>query len=308
MNTNYSVCKIVLINLFFCQGCMAKSIFEPLWAYFSKPSYEQHAPIKELKIPANGTLRVLNTDGNISIKEWNQETVQLKVTKLAFKEELLAKTSVDAHSAENMLTLATHHKTADHTTVVHYELIVPHNTNVQVETGNGSCSIEKLNGQIKVLAHHGNITIYDVAGPIDATSTTGTINIRNVQGNIRAETTTGNITIQGTHHTVVAKTKCGKITTECSTVASLDTILLNAQTGDINLALPYKTNADLQARTNKGSLTCDHFVTIKPYTTQLNKKTWSRLKKEVAGTLGTGEATIKLSAGTGNINITQIQA
>ncbi len=307
MKTCWLVCKIVLINLFFCHSCMAKSIFEPIWSYFSKPSYE-HISLKELKLPKGATIILKNGSGNITIKEWNQDTVQLKATKQAFKEELLAQTTVDTQLHENTLAITTQHKTTDNTTLVQYELIVPQNTKVNITTDQGSITIDKLNAPIKAVTQDGTITINDTKAAVDALTENGAIIIKNVLGNVRAETNNGNITIYGAQHTVVAKTKTGTITTECSTVPSLDTILLNAQSGDIHLALPHKTNADLQARTAHGTLTCEHYVTIKPQTVQLNKKTWSRLKKEVAGTLGTGEATIKLHADAGNIKITQVTA
>lgn len=307
MNMSRSVCRIVLINLLFCQACLGKSVFEPIWAYFSKPSYER-ASLQEIKIPHNGTLTIKNTAGSISIKEWNQDTVQLKVTKQAFKEELLSKTTVEALHQDNTLLLTTQHKTADHSTLVHYELIIPHNTKLNVATGEGNIVIDKLNAPVKAVARTGTIAINGTKAAVDASTETGNITINNVSGAVRAEAVSGDIFIYGAQHTIVAKTKSGKIVTECTTVPSLDTIILNTQSGDINLALPHKTNADLQAHTGKGTLTCDHFVTIKPHTTQLNKKTWSRLKREVAGTLGTGEATIKISAGTGNIKITELTA
>lgn len=307
MKTYWFVCKIVLINLFFCQICMAKSIFEPIWSYFSKPTYE-HVSLKELTIPKNGTILLKNTAGDISIKEWNQPTVQLKATKQAFKEEFLSQTSINSQLQEKTLTITTNHTSPDSTTLVQYELIVPQNTKVNVTTGQGSIKIDKLNAPIKAITQEGSITITNTKAAVDALAENGAITIKNVLGNVRAETTTGNIIIQGSQHTVVAKTKSGTITTECATVPSLDTVLLNAQSGNINLALPHQTNADLQARTAKGTLTCEHYVTIKPQTVQLNQKTWSRLKKEVAGTLGTGEATIKLHADAGNIKIMQATA
>jgi DUF4097 and DUF4098 domain-containing protein YvlB len=293
--------RIVLINLFFCQVCTAKSIFEPLWAYW-RPSYEQ-ASIKELKIPAQGTVCVKNTEGDIAIKEWNQNTIQLKTTKRAFKNELLAQTQVITTLNETTLTLATQRDTADQTTSVNYELIIPQHTKVKVSTETGSINIEKINGTVHAITGNGTITLYDIVGSIDATTQTGNIIIKNSQGSIRAETNTGDISIQGARHTIVAKTQNGKITTECTNVPSLDTILLTTQTGDINLTVPQTTNADLQAHTHKGVLTCEQFVTTKPQTMQLNKKTWARVKKEVTGTLGTGEATIKLSANSGDIRI-----
>ncbi|MDZ4153189.1 hypothetical protein, partial [Methylicorpusculum sp.] len=68
--------------------------------------------------------------------------------------------------------------------------------------------------------------------------------------------------------------------------------------------LPQGTNANLQAKTDQGCLTCDHFITLNPMTTQLDHESWNRFKKEADGILGTGDATIKVCTAHGDIRIT----
>lgn len=302
MKTSRLICKIVLINWIFCQSCMAKFSRDSFWAYFSKSPHEQIVQ-KELELGKYGTLTIKNTTGNIVIKEWEHDSVQMKATKQASKEELLADTKIQIALGPNTVTIATKHNNKKSKTTVQYELIVPSTAKLHVMTDKGSISVDKTSASIKATTREGNININDARGTIVASSQYGTITVKNATGNIRATTAKGNIIVAGSTRNVIAKTKKGTICTTCKTVPALDTISLSTGSGNIMLAIPKKTNAEVQARTARGRLTCEHYITMKPQTVQLNKKTWARLKKGVDGTLGTGEATIKLTAGSGNIKI-----
>lgn len=149
----------------------------------------------------------------------------------------------------------------------------------------------------------GNITINNTKGILVAKTDRGNIMVNKAQGNIHAVTQNGNITIDESTKSIIATTQKGGITTTCKNVQPLDTILLSTQSGNIKLGLPAVTNAELQARTGRGKLLSEHYITIKPQTVKLDRHMWARFKREVNGTLGSGEATIKLSATYGNINI-----
>jgi hypothetical protein len=81
--------------------------------------------------------------------------------------------------------------------------------------------------------------------------------------------------------------------------------VLHTDKGAIELALPTTINATITSKTAQGISICDHYVTLKPYTTKINADTWTRLKKEFEGTMGSGEAEIKLTSLHGNISITK---
>jgi len=304
MKRSLLACQIVLVNLLFCQPLMAKFSFKSITSYFSKKAQEQVIQ-QEFKIDPRGTLNVKNIHGNVIVNEWNHGSVQLKAIKRAKKEELLAEVDVKTQATEKILNIATKVIKPGSKTEINYELIVPRTVKVNIATTQGSITIKNLNAPVKAKTENGSIDIANTRGTVIASTDQGAIKIASSSGNIRATTVTGKIIIEESSQNVVAKTKKGAIKTVCRNLRSLDTIALSTQSGHIELALPQDVNAELKARTAKGKLTSEHYITTKPQTVRLNKKTWARLRKEVDGTLGTGEATIQLTADSGNIKITK---
>jgi hypothetical protein len=49
----------------------------------------------------------------------------------------------------------------------------------------------------------------------------------------------------------------------------------------------------------------DHDITLKSYTTKLNKTAWAQFTKRVDGILGTGDAKIEIKSAKGNVKIVE---
>jgi len=181
--------------------------------------------------------------------------------------------------------------------------IIPQGIIIDLKTDKGEIKIKKAKNPITAHTNKGNIKIIDTQGEITAETNQGNIIVNQSLGNISAVSSYGNIDIYDAQQSIKAETKSGSIKTSCKAVPSTGSINLTTNSGSISLELPSETNAELKARTSKGRVTSDHFIEIKPQTVQLNKKTWNRFKREVDGILGSGEATIELSANYGNIKI-----
>lgn len=291
--------KILLINFVFCQCALAWS---PL-SYFSKKQYEETIQ-KEVPFESDGELVIKNVNGKVIVKTWKQEMMQIKITKKATKEEFLPDADVKIKASETEVVIQVKQKKQSEGKVdVIIEVIVPEQTEVNIVQKKGPIIIRNLKGPAKTRTEQGHIEIAGVKGAIVASTDYGSIKINNGPEDIRAHTLNGNITIDQVTKNIVARAKKGTISTTCKNTESLETVSLSTKSGNIVLTLPEKVSAELLAKTRKGKITSEHLITIKPQTTQLNKKTWSRMRKEVDGTLGNGDATIKLTAGSGNIKI-----
>jgi len=271
--------------------------------FFSKKPYEEIIQ-KELPLDKNGTVSVKSTYGDIIVKEWKQDSVQLKATKMASKEELLPEADVKIQASEKRIVIATKEKKeAEGKVEIKYELIVPETANINLIGKKGSLSINNLRATVKARTENGNIEVANVKGSTIASTDYGSITVCNSSEDVRVHTLNGNITIDEATKNIVARAKKGTICTTCKNACQLDTISLSTQSGNIEICLPEEVNAELLAKTAKGKITSEHYITMKPQTTMLNKKTWARMRKEVDGTLGNGDATIKLTSGSGNIKI-----
>jgi len=161
---------------------------------------------------------------------------------------------------------------------------------------------------IDVVAHD-DITIINTKQLASAQSLKkGSINLVNTRGPVEAYTHNGNITGDNIAHNCDARSIKGKINISYKKLPATGSINLKTTSGNIMLALPTDTNAQICGYTTYGTFISDHEITLKSYATKLNKTAWNRFKKEVDGTLGTGDATIIVQSTKGNVKIIETVA
>jgi len=305
MNRIYKFYTIFLISFLFYQTSLCKLSLEGIYNnFFSKPVKQTFQ--KELELSKNGTLSIKNIYGNINIKtNWEKNSIMLQATKQISKKENPDDTiiKIDKQLAKNKIVIKTEYKNNKTKSPVNYELIVPNNIIANLETKNGNITIKHTEGSINAHTEKGVIKISETKGTIVANVVRGNIFIDQSDGNIEVSTKYGNIHIADATKNVSATTQSGHIKSACKHIPSVGSVELATGSGNISLALPSKTNAELKARTAKGVLLSEHFITLKPQTTTLDRYAWGRFKREVDGSLGSGESIIKLSSNSGNIKI-----
>jgi hypothetical protein len=92
-----------------------------------------------------------------------------------------------------------------------FELSVPRNYNVGLNTGGGSIDVVELVGNADLNSGGGNITIRHIEGNGEAKTGGGKIRMSNISGNAKASTGGGSIKIEGVLKDVSAKTGGGSI-------------------------------------------------------------------------------------------------
>lgn len=253
----------------------------------------------------NGTVTIHNCNGTMKVTSWDKPTISVKATKHAANKEQLAQVQMKDHKSSNKLTISTIcHDPNNSSPCIDYDITVPQQTTLVLSTENGSITIQDIAGPIQATTHYGSIEIQDSPNTIAAVIVEkGNITIDSPRNNVQAITNKGSINITDTHQSVVATTENGTITLQCTQLPSTGKINLTSTYGDINLSLPSNVNADLHARTARGTLICQHHLTLKPFTTQLDRKAWRRFRKEVDGILGTGEAQISIVSHKSHIRV-----
>jgi len=261
---------------------------------------------KELSTLHVDAITIHNNDGPITIKTgWKKNSLFLKTTKRARKHDNLDNFKIVIDSSnENHLTIATKQIDKKITGSVEYELIVPTTLDVAVSiAGTGAVTIKDLNGKINVVANDA-ITITNTKNNVSAqTLKKGSIFISNASGPTSAITHQGNIVADNIANSFSAYSATGKVSVNYAKLPSASTVDLETTSGNILLTLPTNTNAEIHGHTAQGTLVSDHYITLKPYATQLNSTAWNKFKKEVNGILGSGEARIALRSTKGNVKI-----
>lgn len=309
MNTNNK--KILLLTLcavIYIPHSNAKRSFKKLTSFFGGQPYEE---VHHKEFPADSikTVTIENIDGPITIKTgWKKNSLFLKATKRSKKQEHISgiKVAVNRTKKNNKLLIKSNYSNKKIRGSVEYELIVPSKISVQLKTINGDIFVNDSDGPIHALAKNGNITIMNAKNTVHAKTTKkGNIIIENTCAPIQATAHYGNITIDKACSSIIANTTKGKVHVDCKNVPSTSIVKLESKSGSIVLALPTQVNASIKGQTNHGTLFSDHYITLKPYATKLNSSAWNRFKKEVNGTLGSGEATILLRSNYGNVKIVE---
>ena len=264
---------------------------------------------RELPTASINSISIDNINGPITIKTWKKNSIFLKTTKRAKKEEdlHLIKIVIDS-SATDHLAITTKHINQKLAGLVEYELIIPASLDVTLNISeSGNASIKNVHGSINVVTND-NIAISNSKNLVSArTLKKGAIYVANALGPVDAHTHHGNITGENIAHSFNAHSTSGKVSIAYKKLPSTSAIDVNTTSGNITLALPSNTNAEIKGHTTHGTLLSDHVITLKPYATQLNSFAWNKFKKEVDGTIGTGEATIALHSIKGNVKISAIK-
>ena len=285
----------------------ASPSFKKVSAFFGGYPYEEVLQ-KEYKIEKQGTMIIKNIDGPITITTgWKKNTIFLKAIKKSNKPEQLPYIKVvDKQIAPDKLMIKTEYTQTKTKGFVEYELIVPTDIRLQISTNQGAIKIKEIQGPISATTVQGDIEIIKTNNVIHAQTTkTGSIVIDQAHGAISATAHHGDITIDHSYQSILATTSKGHISAICNAVPSTSSIRLETNSGLITLALPTTTNASFRGKTVRGTITSNHYLTLKPCTTKLNTMAWSRFKKEVDGIFGTGEAEIKCRSNYGNIKIVE---
>lgn len=287
----------------------ASFLSDPLNTMISliRPKQEEQILYKTYNGKPNAWVTINNSNGSIKVTAWNKSTISVKAVKRAGTKEQLALLNIKETHNDNKITIATIcHDPSNTTPSIDYEITVPKQTAITLSTENGSITLQDIAAPIRATTHCGTIDIQGSTNTIAAVIVEkGNIIIKSPRNAVQATTNKGSVTITDSHNSIVASTENGTISLQCAHVPSTGKINLTSTYGDINLSLPGNVNADFHARTTYGTLTCQHHITLKPFTTQLDRKAWRRFRKEVDGVLGTGEAQISIVSYKSHIRVTK---
>ncbi|MFQ6084634.1 MAG: DUF4097 domain-containing protein [Candidatus Aminicenantia bacterium] len=240
---------------------------------------EEFHKIVDLK--KGGKLILENINGSITISSWDKNQVDIfavKSTKEKYREEL-KETEIEVHSTEDSLTIRTKYLRrffirSNHVSV-RYELKVPKEINLEkIKSVNGEINISDIIGSINTFTTNGKILLSNLKGKANVSTTNGAINVENFSGELEAETTNGSISLE------ISQLK-----------NRLEAATVN---GSIKVYLSPEIDADFEAKTVNGGISCDFPVRIKKL---------GFLGRKLEGKIGRGGNLIYLRTVNGSIKI-----
>lgn len=295
-----SICTII-----YTSSTIADFSFKKIYRTIVPHKLHQETVYEELNPQKATILTVKNKQGNVSIKtDPQQKNIYVKATKKSAEPEMLPKIAFNHEIKNQEMIIESAFNPDEIDGYIDLDIIVPVKMVFNVSTLEGDTYIKDAQAPLRINSQKGSITLVNPHNSVDVqTQIKGNIALYNPHGRIKAETNSGNIAIFEAQSSVIADTQNGNISMIAKEVPSTSTIKLTTVSGNIMLHLPADVNADVQAATKYGTVTSDHFITLKPQTTQLNKYAWKRIQKQVDGIIGSGEAQIKLSSVKSNIKL-----
>ena len=200
-----------------------------------------------------------------------------------------------------------------HEISIDYEITVPADTAVRLDTGSGNetadglkaglhahsgsgdVRLDNVAGEVHVETGSGNITGRGLAGSLDAHTGSGNIHVEESgTGDVRADAGSGNVEVRGVNGGTRAETGSGNVKLEGTPSGSW---YVKTSSGNAEVRLPGNAAFDLDASTGSGNINIDH-----PVTTTIQGRVRSP-NQHITGKVRGGGPMITVQTGSGDIRI-----
>jgi len=146
-------------------------------------------------VDLGGQLTIQTDAGSIKIETHDQATIELRVKiensegdEFSYRHEL-------SNGNLNIFGEIDRKQNWVRNLKVEFNLLIPKNYNVKLNTSGGSLSIEDLTGELNARTSGGSINVGNIVGDVKLRTSGGAINTDNITGNIDAHTSGGSIKV-----------------------------------------------------------------------------------------------------------------
>lgn len=159
---------------------------------------------------------------------------------------------------------------------VAFDVKITNHINLKLVTHNGSVEVSNITGEVEATTHNGAVMTRNVTGNHSLTTHNGRISCRQISGDIELETHNGSVDVVYTDN--------------APTPGKVDIVTHN---GDIDFTSPPNFSAKADISTHNGSIRTALPITVVGEVS----------KKELRGTIGSGEGRLHLETHNGSIEI-----
>jgi DUF4097 and DUF4098 domain-containing protein YvlB len=172
---------------------------------------------KDLKLAPGGEFRLETDLGAVTVTGSSDSGAHIVVTsRRKDLEDLLTFRWEEGSGSATVIAKKKHPMSwfSDHGDHVEYEIRVPTETRLSIDTSGGGIKISRLEGTARLSTSGGGIKVASLTGDLDAETSGGSIDLRDVKGKIRVETSGGGITGVNLDGAVHAESSGGPIQIE----------------------------------------------------------------------------------------------
>ncbi len=300
---------VCIFSMIFLSSTIHADFFNSISSFFGGKPYEAIIE-KDYTLNTHGLISLKNIHGSITVKTGlNKKSVAIRAIKRASVQEHLDHMHVIEEEVKpDRLTLRTAYDYEKVKGTVDYLLTIPDDATVHVSCNIGDITINQVHGSIMATTGHGDITMERPTNRVQATITQqGNITIMQPSEAVKAMSNKGIVHVYDSMNSVTAKAKQGKIEIKCKKLPTQKQLKCLVEQGPIVVQVPQDIQCSIDADAPKGTVTGDQPIRIKSANTSLNSDYWNRVKKQVRGSIGNEDASVKLHAKQGNIKIMAIK-
>ena len=245
-------------------------------------------------------------DGAIEIQAWDKAEVAIDVEKRGATREVVDSLEIKSSQEGNRIELEVKrprtesfsgfgfHQSASARLIVS----VPRDVNVTARSGDGTITIERVNGRLELRTGDGSIRASEVGGELILDTGDGTVTVDGARGRLDVDTGDGGVNVTGRLTSVKLHTGDGSIVYRAEPGSEMsENWDITTGDGSVTLYLPSGFGADLDAHTGDGSIRNDLDVLGEPETEK------GESRRTLRGRLGGGGKQIRVRTGDGTIRL-----
>ncbi len=252
---------------------------------------------KKFPTTASPSFLLRNYIGTVSVKGWEHNEIDIQGQSASDAMEVIImggeqKVSVQAHPRREGL--------SPQEARLDFEIHVPRNATVRVDSERGEIIIENLDGGLTIGGISTAVALSKVSGNITINTVDGAIRMQSSQGHIKAESISGDLTfLQVSGPELRASTNSGRIRYE-GDFGQAGTYVLNSYSSPIDILASANASFDLAARAVQGMIESN--LPFRP--TPLGNP-FRRLSpgKFLQGRFNNGDSTVEVTSYSGTIRV-----
>jgi DUF4097 and DUF4098 domain-containing protein YvlB len=266
---------------------------------------------KTFKVAGTPDVTLETFDGAIEVHSWDRNEVEIEVERRAMEQSLVDQIKVSAEQEGDRIVIKITGPSdrgfegiqiGMHVSpTARLRVALPRQSQLAAKTGDGSVSVEDVNGKIGITTSDGSVRASRLAGDITVRSGDGSIRMERIEGKVDLETEDGSIGLEAKPSVLRARTADGSIRLEIAPDAEMtDDWDIQTADGSVTLTLPANFNGQLDAETRDGAVRARH-AGVSNETRDGEGR--DERRRTLKATLGSGGRVVKVRSGDGTIRI-----
>ncbi len=265
--------------------------------FWGATAYSAEQIKKDIPTGARPSLLLRNQNGAISVKSWDRNQIEVRANPSSDAMEVMIipgeqRVTVQAHARGE------HAVPAD--ARVDFEILVPREATVHVDSERGEISVENVTGDIAIEGVSNSVGLRNLSGHISVRTVDGPILLRACEGHIEARSISGDLKFLHVNASeLLASTNSGRINYE-GDFGSAGHYIFNNYQSPIDIVASEKASFELTARAVQGSIESDIKFRPTPIGQAFRRLTPGRF---LQGLFRNGESTVLVTSYSGTIRV-----